>query len=314
MRRILLILLSLRDRRGGAARAVRVDARPEGGDQPRRDRARSLGRSVHELLRVRVRRAGAKPTRSRATRPGGAASISSPSSTSTRCERHPREGGSPRSRRQAHADRGAGRRHVRVVHGPGGHRRARARADRGRTSTPSPRAATRSDLARVLGHAAPVAAPRSFHLRGRRRPARTRPGRSMNVDQGGTTLPDRDYYLKDDPKNVETREAYLAYTASMFELAGQTTRMPPPRMREGGARRSKRSSPRRSSIASPRRDPKNRDHRDTREQPAGARARLRLRRVLRRRRGAAVHRSQRRAGPTSSRARRRLAAGLASTS
>ena len=29
----------------------------------------------------------------------------------------------------------------------------------------------------------------------------------MNVDQGGTSLPDRDYYLKDDPKNAETRES-----------------------------------------------------------------------------------------------------------
>ena len=29
----------------------------------------------------------------------------------------------------------------------------------------------------------------------------------MNVDQGGTTLPDRDYYLKDDAKNAETRDA-----------------------------------------------------------------------------------------------------------
>jgi predicted metalloendopeptidase len=26
------------------------------------------------------------------------------------------------------------------------------------------------------------------------------------LDQGGMTLPDRDYYLKDDPKSVETRQ------------------------------------------------------------------------------------------------------------
>src|SRR5215208_1077423 len=33
----------------------------------------------------------------------------------------------------------------------------------------------------------------------------------MNVDQGGTSLPERDYYLKDDPKSVETREKYVAH-------------------------------------------------------------------------------------------------------
>ncbi len=42
----------------------------------------------------------------------------------------------------------------------------------------------------------------------------------MNVDQGGTSLPDRDYYLKDDPKNAETREQYVAHMTRMFTLAG----------------------------------------------------------------------------------------------
>ena len=44
----------------------------------------------------------------------------------------------------------------------------------------------------------------------------------MNVDQGGISLPDRDYYLKDDPKNVETREKYVAHMTRMFTLAGDT--------------------------------------------------------------------------------------------
>ena len=41
-----------------------------------------------------------------------------------------------------------------------------------------------------------------------------------NLDQGGLTLPDRDYYLKDDAKSVETRQKYLDHVQKMFELAG----------------------------------------------------------------------------------------------
>src|SRR5712692_7474599 len=40
------------------------------------------------------------------------------------------------------------------------------------------------------------------------------------ADQGGLGLPDRDYYLKDDPKSVETRKKYQAHVAKMFELLG----------------------------------------------------------------------------------------------
>ncbi len=40
------------------------------------------------------------------------------------------------------------------------------------------------------------------------------------LDQGGLTLPDRDYYLKDDPKSVETRQKYLEHMQKMFQLAG----------------------------------------------------------------------------------------------
>jgi putative endopeptidase len=39
-------------------------------------------------------------------------------------------------------------------------------------------------------------------------------------DQGGLGLPDRDYYLKDDPKSVEIRQQYVAHVARMMELAG----------------------------------------------------------------------------------------------
>src|ERR1700691_2240153 len=41
-----------------------------------------------------------------------------------------------------------------------------------------------------------------------------------NLDQGGITLPDRDYYIKDDPKSVETRQKYMEHVQKMFELAG----------------------------------------------------------------------------------------------
>ncbi len=41
-----------------------------------------------------------------------------------------------------------------------------------------------------------------------------------NVFQGGITLPDRDYYLKEDPKSVETRQKYLEHVTKMMELLG----------------------------------------------------------------------------------------------
>ena len=40
-------------------------------------------------------------------------------------------------------------------------------------------------------------------------------------DQGGLGLPDRDYYLKDDPESVEIRHKYVAHLQKMFELAGE---------------------------------------------------------------------------------------------
>ena len=40
------------------------------------------------------------------------------------------------------------------------------------------------------------------------------------ADQGGLGLPDRDYYVKDDPKSVDLRKAYLAHVQKMFELLG----------------------------------------------------------------------------------------------
>jgi predicted metalloendopeptidase len=42
------------------------------------------------------------------------------------------------------------------------------------------------------------------------------------ADQGGLSLPDRDYYLKDDPKSVELRKAYVAHVTNMFKLLGDS--------------------------------------------------------------------------------------------
>jgi putative endopeptidase len=41
-------------------------------------------------------------------------------------------------------------------------------------------------------------------------------------DQGGLGLPDRDYYLKDDPESIEIRHKYVAHLQKMFELSGES--------------------------------------------------------------------------------------------
>jgi len=41
----------------------------------------------------------------------------------------------------------------------------------------------------------------------------------ISLYQSGTSLPDRDYYLEDDPKYLEAREALKTYVAKLFELA-----------------------------------------------------------------------------------------------
>ena len=40
------------------------------------------------------------------------------------------------------------------------------------------------------------------------------------LSQGGTTLPDRDYYLKDDSRSQKIREAYKNYMVKLFTLSG----------------------------------------------------------------------------------------------
>jgi putative endopeptidase len=42
------------------------------------------------------------------------------------------------------------------------------------------------------------------------------------ADQGGLSLPDRDYYLKDDASSVQLRKGYLEHVTNMFKLLGDT--------------------------------------------------------------------------------------------
>ncbi len=44
---------------------------------------------------------------------------------------------------------------------------------------------------------------------------------ALYLGQGGTALPDRDYYLKDDPKFAEVRTKYVEYLTKIFTLAGR---------------------------------------------------------------------------------------------
>ena len=83
------------------------------------------------------------------------------------------------------------------------------------------------------------------------------------IDQGGLSLPDRDYYLQDDPKQVEMRKHFVEYVTQVFTLAGQS-----PQQAAAAAERVLRIETilaKASMDRTLRRDPKNRDHKMTRE-------------------------------------------------
>lgn len=44
----------------------------------------------------------------------------------------------------------------------------------------------------------------------------------VNISQGGTSLADRDYYLKDDPQSKRIRAAYNTYMVTLFKLIGNS--------------------------------------------------------------------------------------------
>lgn len=84
------------------------------------------------------------------------------------------------------------------------------------------------------------------------------------VDQGGLTLPDRDYYIKDDAKMTEMRKHLVEYATQMFRLAGQT----PQQAAESAQTvlRIETGLAKASMDRTLRRDPKNRDHKMSRDQ------------------------------------------------
>jgi putative endopeptidase len=85
------------------------------------------------------------------------------------------------------------------------------------------------------------------------------------IDQGGLSLPDRDYYLKDDnPKMKEMRQHLVEYVTQIFTLAGQT-----PQQAADAAQtvlRIETALAKASMDRTARRDPKNRDHKMSREE------------------------------------------------
>jgi endothelin-converting enzyme/putative endopeptidase len=98
------------------------------------------------------------------------------------------------------------------------------------------------------------------------------------IDQGGLTLPDRDYYLKDVGKNKEIRDAFLHYMYELsmlveMDLAKQKGLSAPPPgvgiMTQGQADnvlRIETALAKAEMDRTARRDPKNRDHKMTREE------------------------------------------------
>jgi len=84
------------------------------------------------------------------------------------------------------------------------------------------------------------------------------------IDQGGLTLPDRDYYVKDDAARVEMRKHLTDYVTQMFILAGQT-----PQQAADAAQtvlRIETALAKASMDRTLRRDPKVRDHKLGRDQ------------------------------------------------
>ena len=84
------------------------------------------------------------------------------------------------------------------------------------------------------------------------------------IDQGGLSLPDRNYYIKDDdPKMVDLRKKLVDYATELFTLAGQ-----PVQQAAASAQavlRIETSLAKASMDRTLRRDPKSRDHKMTRD-------------------------------------------------
>src|SRR6202049_4112676 len=83
------------------------------------------------------------------------------------------------------------------------------------------------------------------------------------IDQGGLSLPDRDYYIKDDPRMTDMRKHLVEYATQMFVLAGQSSAQA-----AGSAQtilRIETVLAKASMDRTARRDPRTRDHKMTRD-------------------------------------------------
>jgi endothelin-converting enzyme/putative endopeptidase len=83
------------------------------------------------------------------------------------------------------------------------------------------------------------------------------------IDQGGLSLPDRDYYIKDDQKMVEMRKHLTEYATQMFAMAGQSAEQAA--QSATTVLRVETALAKASMDRTLRRDPKNRDHKMTRD-------------------------------------------------
>ena len=84
-----------------------------------------------------------------------------------------------------------------------------------------------------------------------------------DIDQGGLTLPDRDYYIKDDAKMVEMRKHLVDYATQVFVLSGQTSEQA--KNSAQTVLRIETALAKASMDRTLRRDPKSQDHKMTRE-------------------------------------------------
>jgi len=84
------------------------------------------------------------------------------------------------------------------------------------------------------------------------------------IDQGGLSLPDRDYYVKDDADKVEMRKHLIEYASELFTLAGQTPQQAASSAQQVLLVETLLAAD--SMDRTKRRDPKNRDHKMTREE------------------------------------------------
>ncbi|HUO27422.1 MAG TPA: M13 family metallopeptidase [Candidatus Aquilonibacter sp.] len=82
------------------------------------------------------------------------------------------------------------------------------------------------------------------------------------IDQGGLSLPDRDYYIKDDADKVEARKHLVEYATQLFALAGQSPQQAADSAQTVLLVETQLAAD--SMDRTRRRDPRNRDHKMTR--------------------------------------------------